>query len=128
MTTDWKNDHGMPADLIKGAFPLSGLFDIEPHRHTELQEDIRLTPEEVHDNSPQHLDIHFNGPVLVAVGGDESDSFKKQSRSFARKCEALGLASEYLETGSDNHFDITDRLGAANDELTTAIIGHMGLG
>lgn len=128
MTTDWKNDHGMPADLIKGAFPLSGLFDIEPHRHTELQEDIRLTPEEVHDNSPQHLDIHFNGPVLVAVGGDESDSFKKQSRSFARKCEALGLASEYLETGSDNHFDITDRLGDANDELTTAIIGHMGLG
>ena len=51
-----------------------------------------------------------------------------QSWSFVRTCEALGLASEYLEAGTDNHFEITDRLGDADDDLSRAITSQMGLG
>ena len=127
MATDWSNDFGKPASFVKGAIPLSGLFDIEPHRHTDLQEDIQLSAEEAKSNSPQHLNLHFTGSVLVAVGGGESDSFKLQSKAFADKCTALGLDCNYLETGSDNHFEITDRLGVTGDEMTRAIIRQMGL-
>lgn len=127
MATDWSSDHGLPADLVRGAVPISGVFDIEPHRHTDLQEDIRLTAETAAANSPQHLPLHFNGPVVCAVGGGESESFRRQSRDFARKCEEHGLEAEYLEMDADNHFDVTDRLADPGHPLTKAILAQMGL-
>lgn len=127
MATDWSARFGLPADLIKGAAPLSGLFDIEPHRHTDLQADIRLSAKEAAANSPQHLTIRCRAPIVCAVGGGESESFKRQSREFTERCVGLGLACEYVETGSDNHFDITDRLGNAEDALTRSLVRQMGL-
>lgn len=127
MATDWNGMFGLPADLIKGAAPLSGLFDIEPHRHTDLQADIRLTAEMAAANSPQRLPLHFNGSVICAVGGGESGSFHRQSKDFTAKCQEHGLTCEYVETGTDDHFGITDRLGDADDGLTQSIIAQMGL-
>lgn len=127
MATDWNALFGLPKDLVKGAATLSGLFDIEPHRHTDLQTDIRLTAEDAAAFSPQNLTLHFDGPVICAVGGGESDEFKRQSMEFAAKCQAQGLACEYVATGNDNHFAITDRLGDADDALTGSMIAQMGL-
>ena len=127
MATDWQDSYGLPADLIKGAAPLSGLFDIEPHRHTDLQSDIRLSEADAAANSPQRLPLHFHGSVICAVGGGESNSFKRQSADFAQKCRSAGIDCNYLETGTDNHFEITDRLGDAADELTRALFTQMGL-
>ena len=72
MTTDWQGLFGLPADLIKSTAPLSGLFDIEPHRHTNLQPTIQLTAEMAAANSPQHLPLHFSGSMICAVGGGET--------------------------------------------------------
>ena len=127
MTTDWQTANGLPGDLVKGAIPISGVFDIEPHRHTDLQEDIRLTAEVAAANSPQHLPLNFSGPVICAVGGGESDSFKSQSKDFVKKCREHGLDSEYLELGNDNHFDVTDRLGDPDNEFTRAVVAQLGL-
>ncbi|MEX1034446.1 MAG: alpha/beta hydrolase [Sneathiella sp.] len=126
MATDW-TAMGLPADLLKGAAPLSGLFDIEPHRHTELQVDIRLSEKDAAANSPQHLPLQAHCPVICAVGGGESASFHRQSREFAEKCRAAGLPCDYLETGNDNHFEITERLHRADDPLTLALLKLMGL-
>jgi len=127
MATDWSDRFGLPGDLIAGAAPLSGLFDIEPHRHTDLQTDIHLGAEEAEANSPQHLTLHGHAPVVCAVGGGESEAFKRQSREFVEKCRSSGVACEYLETGRDNHFEITDRLGNAEDGLTRSLVRQMGL-
>ena len=42
----WKDvDADLPARLVRGALSISGLFDLEPLRHTPfLQDDLRLTP------------------------------------------------------------------------------------
>ena len=127
MATDWQTDHGLPADLLKGAILISGIFDIEPHRHTDLQDVIGLTPEIVAANSPQHLPLHFNGPVICALGGRESASFKRQSKEFTQKCHDLGLEAQYLEMGSDNHLDVTNRLAEPDHPLTRAILAQMEL-
>ncbi|MCR9212199.1 MAG: alpha/beta hydrolase [Proteobacteria bacterium] len=127
MATDWQGSYGLPADLLKGAIPLSGLFDIEPHRHTELQETIRLTAETAAANSPQKLNILSTCPVLCAVGGGESEEFHRQSREFAEKCKTHGLACDYMDLGTDNHFDITNRLHDPDDPLVRAILKLMGL-
>ena len=127
MVTDWQALFGLPQDLLRGAIPLSGLFDIEPHRHTDLQEQILLTAEDAAANSPQHLPLRFAGPVLCGVGGAESDVFKRQSRDFDQKCAAHGLESEYVELDGDDHFMVTDRLTDPNHPLTQAILAQMGL-
>ena len=127
MATDWQGQFGLQEDLLRGAIPLSGLFDIEPHRHTDLQEDIRLTAEMAAAYSPQHLPLHFSGPVLCAVGGGESDAFKQQSKDFTEKCLAHGLECEYLAVGDDNHFEISDRLADPGHSLTKVILAQMGL-
>jgi arylformamidase len=127
MVTDWAGEFGLPEDLIKGTAPLSGLFDIEPHRHSQLQEDLRLTAREARAMSPMYLRPTMRGTSIVAVGGAEPDRFHWQSLEFAARLRLHGVRAEYVSTPGDNHFDITDRLGSARDPLTRALIAQMGL-
>jgi arylformamidase len=117
----------LPKDLIKGSAPLSGLFDIEPHRHSQLQPDIRLTAKEAKAMSPMYLLPLAKGPSIVAVGGAESDLFHWQSLEYAARLRLCGIKAEYVSTPGDNHFGITDRLGNARHPLTKALIAQMGL-
>ena len=125
--TDWASEAGLPRDLIKGTVPLSGLFDIEPHRHTDIQAEIRLTADEAKAMSPMYFAPVATGPALVAVGGGEPDLFHWQSLAYAAHLRLHGIKAEYLSVGDDNHFAITDRLGDADDPLTRALIAQMGL-
>ena len=127
IATDWRMESGLPNDLIKGTAPLSGLFDIEPHSHSQLQPDIRLTPEEVKAMSPMYLPPVARGPAIVALGGSEPDLFHWQSLEYAARLRQSGIKAEYVATPGDNHFDITDRLGDPADPLTKALIAQMGL-
>mgnify|MGYP002858555623 CR=1 FL=1 len=77
--TNWSQKGRLPKNLIKGSAPLSGLFDIEPHRHSQLQSDIRLTAREAKAMSPMYLPPVAKGPVIVAVGNAEPDLFHWQS-------------------------------------------------
>lgn len=127
MATDWAGDFVLPANLLKGASPLSGLFDIMPHKYTDLQDDIRLTKAQALDNSPQNLDLFCDCPVLCAVGGGEPEAFLRQSQEFSEKCRNTGLTCDFLALDTDNHFDISDRLHDANDPLVREILSQMGL-
>ena len=127
IATDWSKEGRLPNDLIKGTAPLSGLFDIEPHRHSQLQPDIRLTAKEAKAMSPMYLPPFANGPSIVAVGGAEPDLFHWQSLEYAARLRLHRIKAEYVSTPGDNHFAITDRLGNARDPLTKALIAQMGL-
>lgn len=125
--TDWAKLGRLPKGLIKGFAPISGLFDIEPHRHTQLQPDIRLTAREAKAMSPLYLPPVAKGPAIVALGGAESDSFHWQSFAYAAHLRAHRIHAEIVDTPGDNHFDITDRLANARHPLTRALIAQMGL-
>ena len=127
VATDWAAEAGLPNNLIKGSAPLSGLFDIEPHRHSQLQAEIRLTAKEAKAMSPMYLAPVAKGPAIVAVGGGEPDLFHWQSLAYAAHLRQHGIKAEYVSMGSDNHFDITDRLATARDPLNKALIAQMGL-
>ena len=127
ISTDWSKEGRLPKDLIKGSAPLSGLFNIEPHRHSQLQPDIRLTAKEAKAMSPMYLLPLAKGPSIVAVGGAESDLFHWQSLEYAARLRLCGIKAEYVSTPGDNHFGITDRLGNARHPLTKALIAQMGL-
>jgi arylformamidase len=103
------------------------LFDIEPHRHSQLQVDIRLTAEEAKALSPMYLRPITRGPSIVAVGALEPDLFHWQSLEYAARLRLHGVKAEYVSIPNDNHFDVTDRLGNPEDLLTNALIAQMGL-
>jgi arylformamidase len=125
MATDWWQQRRLPRDLIKGTVLLSGLFDIEPHRHTDLQQDIRLTAREARTMSPMYFTPIAKGPSIVAVGENESDLFHWQSLQYSAQLRLHRIKAEYISMPGDNHFSITDRLGNAHDPLTKALISQM---
>ena len=120
LSTDWRQRR-LPADLIKGTLLLSGLFDIEPHRHTALQSDVRLTLQETRSLSPLNLTPLCHGPSILAVGEHEPDLFHWQSLQYAAHLRYHRIRAEYVSTPDDNHLTITDRLGKTRDPLTRAL-------
>jgi len=54
----WPSSHGLPADAIKSACAISGLFELEPVRLSHENEILHLTTDEVAALSPQrHLPL-----------------------------------------------------------------------
>lgn len=102
----------LPADLVKGALSISGLYDLEPIRHTPfLQDALRLTPEQVRLASPALLPAPRQGVLYTVAGADESAEFIRHNRliqqAWGKKivpvCETLP---------GKNHFSVLEDLSA----------------
>ena len=50
--TEWERDYDLLRTVVKFAIPISGLFDLEPLRHSFLQDDLRLDDGLIARNSP----------------------------------------------------------------------------
>ena len=74
---DWAPD--LPPQLVHGALSISGLYDLEPLRHTPfLQADLQLTPASVRRLSPAFFP-RPRRPLMAVAGGDESQEFLRQN-------------------------------------------------
>lgn len=76
----WRQlDEALPAQLLTRAMAISGLFDLEPLRHTTiLQPDLQLTRASVARLSPAFFP-RPKGRLYAVVGADESDEFLRQN-------------------------------------------------
>ena len=73
MATHWPDiANDLPADLLKSAIPISGLYRLEPLRHTTINEALHLTNAETRDLSPALLQATYPAPMLVITGGAET--------------------------------------------------------
>ena len=69
----------LPPQLVHGALSISGLFDLEPLRHTPfLKDDLRLTPASVKRLSPAFFP-RPKRPLMAVVGVEESEEFLRQN-------------------------------------------------
>ena len=70
----------LPADLVKNAVSISGLFDLEPIRQTPfLQASLQLTEADAAEASPVYLAAPAQGKLHCFVGADESEAFIRQN-------------------------------------------------
>ena len=123
----WEGEYGLPADVIRGATVISGLFDLAPFPYTFLQPKLQLTWDQVRRNSPILRLPDAAPPLLVAYGGDETDEFKRQSEDFLGAWNEKGLSGECLILPGKNHYDVIDGFLETGSPLLSAIFGQMGL-
>jgi arylformamidase len=106
----WKQvAEDLPPLLVGGALSISGLYDLEPLRHTPfLQPDLRLTPASVARLSPAFFP-RPKGRLYTTVGALESDEFLRQNQLIR---DVWGpTAVPVCETvPGRNHFDVLDGL------------------
>jgi len=124
LATDWAGQYGLPADLIKLACPISGLFDLAPFPYSWLQPSLQLDWAEVRRSSPMFLAPTSRPKIVVAVGGLESAEFHRQSLDYVAMLRADGHEPAYLDLAGRNHFTVTDEL-AAGGALHQAIVQGM---
>jgi arylformamidase len=120
LAQDWKAG-GLPADLIKGACCITGIYDIAPVLRIDANAEIRLKPEMVARNSPLFLPLPSKPPVIVAVGADETPLWIKQSTDYAAMLRAHGVAAELMIVPGVHHFSVTRSLADPEGVLPQAI-------
>ena len=127
VATRWA-DYSLPQDIVNGAVPLSGLFDLEPLRLAYLNADLRMDEEVTRRNSPIHHIPDWMPPTVVAVGGGETNEFRRQSRIYVDACRARGFPVSYLEVADRDHVHVAGEYRNRLSPLTAALFAQMGLG
>ena len=126
--TDWPGEYGLPADLIKGGIPISGLFDLRPFRYSWLQPKLLLTHEVIEQQSPL-FHIPPQGPLppmLVTLGGDESAEFHRQSAVFVDAWRASGADARTFDQPGKDHITAIAGFEDGDSPLCRAVIEFMG--
>jgi len=125
LTTDWQQQGGLPADIIKGGLCCSGMFDLKPVRLSSRGEYVKFTDEMEAAFSPmRHLD-HLHAPLIVAYGSYETPEFKRQSRDFASAVANAGKPVQLLVAENYNHFEVIETLASPHGILGRAVLEQM---
>ena len=117
----WRQDFGLPADMIGAALALSGIYDLEPLLHTQVNGWMNMDMGTVEALSPirhipQKADVH----LILSVGGQERDGFLRETAAYAEAWEAKGHQLTQIDMPAYNHFDITGTLSDPAATLVTA--------
>lgn len=102
--TDWAGDYGLPVDPLRGAWLVSGLYDLAPLRWSYLQPMIQLDERTIARQSPMRTGRPCATPLQLVWGGDESGEFARQSTDYAALWRSLGNTGEARALPGLNHF------------------------
>ena len=113
--TRWAAD--LPADLVKNALSISGLFELESMMHAPfVKGDLRLTPAQVLQASPAWMPAPRHGPLYSVAGAEESPEFLRHNAliqtAWGKKVVPVSEALAGL-----NHFSIVDALADPKHRL-----------
>ncbi len=123
----WRElDAGLPERLLTKALSISGLYDLEPLRHTSfLQPDLKLTPASVARLSPAFFP-RPRGTLYAVVGADESDEFVRQNRMIRDVWGPTAVPVCETVPGT-NHFTVLSGLADPKARLHDLALRLLGL-
>ena len=125
--TDWEGEYGLPADLLRGGLPISGVFDLRPLPYCFVQPALQLTGNQVARNSPTLVARRCDVPLTIAWGGAETAEFQRQSADFLHAWRMADNPGQPLAVGGANHFDVLYGLEQPNSVLLRALTQMMRL-
>lgn len=123
LATDWPG-YGLPADTIKTATCISGLYDLEPLTICRQHRDLRIDAAEVRDLSPIRLrPRNAKGKLVISVGGGEGAEFKRHAKELADSWKRRGLRVVRPGAPGRYHFDVLDELTGRGRPLNKEVLG-----
>lgn len=122
MATHWPElGADLPAGLLHSGLAISGLYDLEPLRHTSINEAVAMDAETAARYSPALLPVRGEGPFSAAVGGLESAGFHHQAETLAQAWRGRARPVEVLPVADTNHFTIVETLARGGPLLERAL-------
>lgn len=119
----------LPADLVKNAMSISGLYELESVMNTLfLKESLRLTPAQVLKTSPAWFPPPARGTLYAVAGADESEEFLRHNALIEQAWGEKTVPVREALLGL-NHFSIVEALvqpGHRLNDLALRLIGQTG--
>lgn len=106
---------------IRGGVAISGIYDLEPIRHSYLNVKLGLDELMSRRNSPMAHAAGPMKPLALVVGGGELPLLRKQTADFAGHRAKYGLPVSYEEIPGADHFSVMDELAAPTGRITALI-------
>jgi len=106
---------------VKAGLAISGIFDLEPIRHSYLNEKLRADEATSRRNSPMMQEGGPLKPLSLVVGSAELPLLRKQTADFAGHRARYGLPVTYEEIPDANHFTIMYEMMSPRGRITTLI-------
>ena len=103
---------------------ISGLHDLRPLMHTQMNETLHLDQREAVLESAVLHKPFGSGPLTCWVGGNERPEFIRQSQLMAMMWAGLDVQTRCQIDGMHNHFTILDGLKDADAPITDAFVGR----
>ena len=106
----------LPYNLVKGGLAISGIYELEPLVHAPfVNADLKLDQALARRLSPVTIPPATTAPLYTAVGGEESNEFKRQNALIARTWR-YAFAGDIPMPGC-NHLTVLERLADPNNAL-----------
>jgi acetyl esterase/lipase len=106
---------------VRAGMAISGIYDLEPIRHSYLNEKLRLDEAMSSRNSPMAQAGGAIKPLSMVVGDAELPLLRKQTADFAGHRARYGLPVTYEEISGANHFTIMNEMASPAGRITTLI-------
>jgi acetyl esterase/lipase len=106
---------------VRAGMAISGIYDLEPIRHSYLNVKLGLDEAMSQRNSPMMQEGGAMKPLSLVVGSAELPLLRKQTADFAGHRAKFGLPVTYEEIPGANHFSIMEELLSPAGRITTLI-------
>jgi arylformamidase len=106
---------------VKAGMAISGIYDLEPIRHSYLNVKLRLDEAMSRRNSPVMQPGGPMKPLSLVAGSAELSLLRKQTVDFVSHRARYGLPVTYEEIPGTNHFSIMHEMASPTGRITTLI-------
>lgn len=106
---------------VRAGLGISGIYDLEPIRHSYLNVKLALDGPMSHRNSPMAQTDGPMKPLSLVVGSAELLLLRKQTADFAAHRARYGLPVTYEEIPGADHFTIMNEMTSPQGRITTLI-------
>ncbi|WP_245588980.1 MULTISPECIES: alpha/beta hydrolase [Actinoalloteichus] len=124
----WRRDGLDPSRDVASATLLSGVYELEPLRHTYVNDALGLDAAAAAAHSPLLALRSPLPPLLVALGRNETEEFGRQHREFVDRARAVGTEVTDVVVPGRDHFDLPLDLGRRGTVVGDAVRRRMRLG
>jgi arylformamidase len=122
LATHWPAiDASLPPDLVRAAYSISGLFDLEPLIETSINKALHLDAASAKTASPLFWKTPARGSLDAVVGETESAEYFRQSRTIVEAWGATGLATRFGTVPGANHITAIAPLADPDSPMVTRL-------